>query len=159
MFNSVCDRTLFRQKNALRQVLLCLVEIVGSSVVYIVAESGSNHGKGLQVGVVLLQLARLLKKSGSVCHKRPSKRLNEKRNRMRNEAHKQQGEHGLSNVEAVSPVVVGDVTVTLPNGEHPSRYDLQGGKQEQSEVQYFTTERTNTMNDLLTRGLSPRPAL
>lgn len=98
-------------------------------MVDIVAESGSNHGKGLQVGVVLLQLARLLRKSGSVCHKGPGKRLNEKRNRMRNEAHQQQGEHGLSNVEAVSPVVVGDVTVTLPNGEHPSRHDLQGGKQ------------------------------
>lgn len=39
---------------------------------------------------------------------------------MRSQSHKQQGEHGLSNVEAVPPVVVGDVTVSLANGVHPS---------------------------------------
>ena len=48
-------------------IVLCLVQIICSSVVNVVAESSSNHGKGLKVRVVLLQLARLDKRSWS-CH-------------------------------------------------------------------------------------------
>lgn len=36
------------------KILLCLVEIVGSSVVNIVAESSSNHGEGVNISVILL---------------------------------------------------------------------------------------------------------
>ncbi len=46
------------------KISLCLVEIVGSSVVNIVAESGSNHGKGLEIRVILLQFTCLLKNRG-----------------------------------------------------------------------------------------------
>lgn len=38
---------------------------------------------------------------------------------MRNLPYKQQREHGLSNIEAVSPVVVGDVAVSLADCIHP----------------------------------------
>lgn len=36
----------------------------------------------------------------------------------------QQAEHGVPYVEAVPPVVVGDVTVSLANGVHPSCQNL-----------------------------------
>lgn len=52
----------YLQNDLQKKFLLCLVEIVGSSVVDIVAEAGGNHGKGLEVGVVFLQFACLLGK-------------------------------------------------------------------------------------------------
>lgn len=45
-----------------QKILLRLVEIVGPSVVNIMTESSSNHSKGLQVGVILLQFTCLLRK-------------------------------------------------------------------------------------------------
>lgn len=39
--------------------LLCLVEVVGASVINIVAKSGSHHGKGIEIRVVLPQPACL----------------------------------------------------------------------------------------------------
>lgn len=44
--------------------LLCLVEVVGASVIDVVAESRSHHGKGIEVGVVLPQPACLHAKDG-----------------------------------------------------------------------------------------------
>lgn len=44
---------------------------------------------------------------------------------MRNLPYKQQREHGLSNIEAMSPVVVGDVTVSLADCIHPPCQGLQ----------------------------------
>lgn len=38
----------------------------------------------------------------------------------------QQTEHGVAYVEAMPPVVVGDGTVTLPHGVHPSGQRLRG---------------------------------
>ena len=38
----------------------------------------------------------------------------------------QQAEHGVAHVEAVPPVVVGDVTVALPDGVHPLGQRLRG---------------------------------
>lgn len=98
-------------------LLLCLVEIVGPSVVNIMAESSSNHGKGIKVRVILLQLACLLRKrkDNLVLWKKKHKNIS-----MRKQTYEQEGEHGLSNIEAMSPVVVGDVTVSLANGVHPS---------------------------------------
>lgn len=47
-----------------------------------------------------------------------------KSTRTRNQTHKQQRKHGLSNIEAMSPVVVGDVTVSPLDGVHPSGQGL-----------------------------------
>lgn len=43
---------------------------------------------------------------------------------MRNQTYEQQSEHGLSDIEAVPPVVIGDVTVSPADGVHPTCQDL-----------------------------------
>lgn len=42
----------------------------------------------------------------------------------RDATHLQKTEHGLAHVKAMSPVMVGDVSVTFPYGVHPSSQDL-----------------------------------
>lgn len=46
--------------------LLRLVKVVGASVINVVAESRSHHGKGIEIGVVLPQLACLHAKDGNI---------------------------------------------------------------------------------------------
>lgn len=46
----------------LKRFLLRLIEVVGPSVVNIMAESSSDHGEGIEVRVVLLQLTSLLRR-------------------------------------------------------------------------------------------------
>ena len=47
--------------------LLHLVEVVGASVVYVMAEPCSHHGHSLQVSVVTLQVTCLRKFRDNVC--------------------------------------------------------------------------------------------
>lgn len=55
----------FRRPEARRKVLLlCLIEVVGPPVVNVMAESSSDHGEGIKVRVVLLQLTGLLRRRG-----------------------------------------------------------------------------------------------
>lgn len=48
----------------------------------------------------------------------------------RTRPYKQQRKHGLSHIEAVSPVVIGDVAVSLADRIHPSCQSLHGGREE-----------------------------
>lgn len=54
-----CDVKLFGALLSSRLHLLCLVEVVGASVINVVAESRSHHSKGIKIGVVFPQLACL----------------------------------------------------------------------------------------------------
>lgn len=54
--------TMFQHPEAgFRMSLLCLIKVVCTPVVNIVAESSGNHGEGVKVRVVLLQVTGLLR--------------------------------------------------------------------------------------------------
>lgn len=116
-----------------KRFLLCLIEVVGPSVVNIMAESSSNHGKGIEVRVVLLQLTSLLRRkriNSSVASKISLKQQEKKVFGVRTRPYKEQRKHCLSHIEAVSPVVIGDVAVSLADRIHPSCQGLHGGREE-----------------------------
>lgn len=116
----------------LKRFLLCLIEVVGPSVVNIMAESSSDHGEGIEVRVVLLQFTSLPEEKKDKFTRDEQNLAEEKRVLgTRSGPYKEQRKHGLSHIEAVSPVVVGDVAVSLADRIHPSCQGLHGGREEE----------------------------
>lgn len=97
------------------------------------AESSSNHGEGLEIRVILLQFPCLSQKRTTLCYGKQQRRSQRLYIQMRNQTYEQQSEHGLSDIEAVPPVVIGDVTVSPADGVHPTCQDLH--RRSKTEVQ------------------------
>lgn len=70
----------------------------------------------------------------------------------RTQTHQQQSEHGLSDVEAVPPVVIGDVTVSFPNCVHPSCQDLHDEKRTRLHVTPEMCNRHSVRQDYTSAG-------
>lgn len=98
--------------------LLCLVEIVGTPVVNIVTECSCYHCKGIKVCVVSSQLSGLLAKQ-RIFNIMTSLMVNNMMCGLK-KTHLQETEHGLAHIKPMSPVMVGDVSVALSYGVHPS---------------------------------------
>lgn len=102
--------------------LLCLVEIVGSPVVNIVTECSRYHRKGIKICVVSSQLSGLLGKQ-TIFNIMTSLMVNNLMCGLKN-THLQKTEHGLAHIKPMPPVMVGDISVALSYGVHPSGQDL-----------------------------------